>query len=85
MDVVQAQIGNGKISRKGRMIIIRVCEKYGWNFFITTDPQCKCGYGCRPFECEKSKRWIIEKKNLGSPFDNIPKEITDTAKIFIKR
>lgn len=32
-----------------------------------TDAQCKCGHGCEPHTCKKSRRHWFEAPNLGNP------------------
>lgn len=45
-----------------------------------TDPQCNCGYGCKPHTCEKSKRhWFL----LPAWMSQNPKEISKAENILM--
>lgn len=45
----------------------RTAAKHGAALVNHTDPQCNCGYGCRPFTCERSQRHWFTCRNYGSP------------------
>ncbi|MEK6879341.1 MAG: hypothetical protein AABY22_07035 [Nanoarchaeota archaeon] len=58
-------LGKNWLSKKAN----KIAEKHGAYLVNYIDPQCNCGYGCKPHTCNKSKRHWFACKNLGHPFD----------------
>ena len=47
----------------------RAAKREGAELAYHTDPECSCGYGCRPYTCPKSRRHWFAIPNRGFPFD----------------
>lgn len=58
-------LGRGWLSAKAA----KIARTHGAQLINHTDPQCKCGYGCSPFNCKRSRRHWFVCQNLGAPFD----------------
>lgn len=58
--------GSGHLSAK----IARIAEEHGAELVNFTDPECKCGWGCKPFECKASQRHWFTCANYGEPHDS---------------
>lgn len=53
--------GPGHLSNKAE----RIARDHGAALINHTDAQCLCGYGCRPYTCEASRRHWFEARNEG--------------------
>lgn len=47
----------------------KIARKHDAYLVNHTEPQCRCGYGCRPYECKASRRHWFATRNFGSPHD----------------
>lgn len=63
-------LGHGRVTDKNAERISKVATEHGADFIRHADPQCSCGYGCRPFACRKSERYWFASPNRGEPFDS---------------
>lgn len=56
-------LGPGWMPEKVR----EAARRHGAELVNYTDPQCKCGRGCKPHECPKSRRHWFSCEDLGAP------------------
>ena len=50
--------------------IARIARSHGAELVNYTDPQCRCGHGCDPHECPKSRRHWFICNNFGEPHNS---------------
>jgi hypothetical protein len=55
-------LGKGHLSRR----VEKAAERAGGQLVNYTDPQCNCGYGCRPYSCRASARhwFVVQDKQM---------------------
>jgi hypothetical protein len=58
-------LGSGWLPRS----VAAVAKKHGATLVNYTDPQCRCGYGCKIGECKSSRRHWFACQNRGEPLD----------------
>ncbi len=59
-------MGAGWLPRKAAAI----ARQHGADQVNYTDPQCRCGHGCRAGECRAARRHWFTVRNLGEPFNS---------------
>lgn len=56
---------SGHVSKSKAARVEKITKKYGAWLVTCTHPQCRCGYGCAPDTCPKSKSGWLATENDG--------------------
>lgn len=59
-------LGSGHLPKK----VARMAEKHDATLVNHVDPDCKCGWGCSPYDCPRSKRHWFSTDNYGEPHNS---------------